>query len=261
VLPQLKKWNPPVPAEPRSPRLAVLIDADNASARIADGLFEEIAKIGEASVRRIYGDFSGARSKAWADVLSKHAIIPQQQFAYTTGKNASDITLVIDAMDLLHSGRFDGFCLVSSDSDFTRLASRIREEGIDVYGFGEQKTPESFRQACRRFVYTENLLPMSPANTPDAGSTTKSLQPPSDATSIIAKVIAQMESEDGWVPLGAVGNQLANLASDFDPRTFGFRKLSDLVRKTNAFEIDHPEGGTMRIRMKPASLRSKTKVR
>jgi hypothetical protein len=148
-----------LPTEPRSPRLAVLIDADNTSAKIADGLFEEIAKIGEASVRRIYGDFSSTRSKAWADVLSKHAIIPQQQFAYTTGKNASDITLVIDAMDLLHSGRFEGFCLVSSDSDFTRLAARIREHGIDVYGFGEQKTPESFRQACRRFVYTENLLP------------------------------------------------------------------------------------------------------
>ena len=112
-----------MPAELRSPRLAVLIDADNASAKIADGLFEEIAKIGEASVRRIYGDFSSARSKGWADILSKHAIIPHQQFAYTTGKNASDITLVIDAMDLLHSGRFDGFCLVSSDSDFTRLAA------------------------------------------------------------------------------------------------------------------------------------------
>ena len=121
-----------MPSETRSPRLAVLIDADNASAKIVDGLFEEIAKIGEASVRRIYGDFSNPRSKGWADTLSKHAIIPQQQFAYTTGKNASDITLVIDAMDLLHSGRFDGFCLVSSDSDFTRLAARIREQGVDV---------------------------------------------------------------------------------------------------------------------------------
>ena len=216
-----------------------------------DGLFEEIAKIGEASVRRIYGDFSHARSKGWAARLSTHAIIPQQQFAYTTGKNASDITLVIDAMDLLHSGRFDGFCLVSSDSDFTRLAARIREHGVDVFGFGEQKTPESFRQACRRFIYTENLLPSATANneTPAA----KSLQPPRAATQIIKKIIAQMESEDGWVPLSAVGKQLANLASDFDPRTFGFRKLSDLVRKTNSFEIDHPEGGTVRIRTKRAS--------
>src|SRR4029450_9125094 len=116
-----------MPSETRSPRLAVLIDADNASARIADGLFEEIAKLGEASVRRIYGDFSGPRLKPWADILAKHAIIPYQQFAYTTGKNAADVARVIDAMDLLHSGRFDAFCLVSSDSDFTRLASRIRE--------------------------------------------------------------------------------------------------------------------------------------
>ena len=156
--------------EDRSDRLAVLIDADNASSQIADGLFEEIAKIGEASVRRIYGDFAAQRMKGWSGVLSKHAIIPQQQFAYVTGKNASDIALVIDAMDLLHSGRFDGFCLVSSDSDFTRLAARIREQGVDVYGFGEQKTPESFRQACRRFIYTENLRPRAAASEADASS-------------------------------------------------------------------------------------------
>ncbi|TAA49859.1 NYN domain-containing protein [Shinella sp. JR1-6] len=248
-----------MPSEPRSPRLAVLIDADNASAKIADGLFEEIAKIGEASVRRIYGDFSSARSKAWAEILAKHAVIPQQQFAYKTGKNASDITLVIDAMDLLHSGRFDGFCLVSSDSDFTRLAARIREQGIDVFGFGEQKTPESFRQACRRFVYTENLMPSAPANEVESTVTAKPLQQLSAAVPIIRKVIAQMESEDGWVPLGAVGTQLANLASDFDPRTYGFRKLSDLVRKTNAFEIDHPQGGLLRIRIKPQA-KSKPKA-
>jgi uncharacterized LabA/DUF88 family protein len=173
---------------------------------------------------------------------------------------ASDITLVIDAMDLLHSGRFDGFCLVSSDSDFTRLAARIREQGVDVFGFGEQKTPESFRQACRRFIYTENLLPGA-ANSQDATSTSKPLQPPSEATPIIKKVITQMESEDGWVPLGEVGKQLANLASDFDPRTFGFRKLSDLVRKTNSFEIEHPRGGTMRIRTKaPAGTTPKPKA-
>src|ERR1700744_159033 len=150
--------------EPRAPRLAVLIDADNASARIAPGLFEELAKIGEASVRRIYGDCSGTRLKSWADVLATHAIMPHQNFAYTSGKNASDIALVIDAMDLRHSGRFAGFCLVSSDSDFTRLASRIREEGVDVFGFGEQKTPESFRQACTRFIYTENIASPADAN-------------------------------------------------------------------------------------------------
>jgi uncharacterized LabA/DUF88 family protein len=242
-----------MPSEVRSPRLAVLIDADNASAKIADGLFEEIAKIGEASVRRIYGDFSNPRSKSWADILSKHAIIPQQQFAYTTGKNASDITLVIDAMDLLNSGRFDGFCLVSSDSDFTRLAARIREHGVDVFGFGEQKTPESFRQACRRFVYTENLRGGAVSAPDTVASGPKSLQPPDAATPIIKKVITQMESEDGWVTLGELGRHLANLASDFDPRTFGFRKLSDLVRKTGAFDLDLPEGRAMRIRAKPAA--------
>ncbi|KSV61483.1 hypothetical protein N185_10690 [Sinorhizobium sp. GW3] len=183
-------------------------------------------------------------------MLAKHAIIPQQQFAYTTGKNASDITLVIDAMDLLHSGRFDGFCLVSSDSDFTRLAARIREQGVDVFGFGELKTPESFRQACRRFIYTENLLPVATSSDNDTSSTSKSLQPPSAATPIIKKVIGQMKAEDGWVPLGAVGTQLANLASDFDPRTYGFRKLSDLVRKTGSFDIDQLEGKPLRIRVK-----------
>jgi uncharacterized LabA/DUF88 family protein len=242
-----------VPIEPpRSPRLAVLIDADNASPRIAEGLFEEVAKIGEASVRRIYGDFSNDRSRGWADILSRHAIIPQQQFAYTTGKNASDITLVIDAMDLLHSARFDGFCLVSSDSDFTRLAARIREQGVDVFGFGEQKTPESFRQACRRFVYTENLLPgvaavqgTSPAANP--------LRSSAAATPILANVIRQMESEDGWVLLGTFGQRLSNLYSDFDPRTYGFAKLSGLIRSTAAFEVDAPSGGAMRIRVKPPS--------
>src|SRR6188768_1563605 len=169
-----------MPEDNRLRRFAVLIDADNTSPRIAAGLFEEIAKFGEASVRRIYGDFSGGRLRSWADILQKYAIDPYQQFAYTSGKNASDIALVIDAMDLLHSGRFDGFCLVSSDSDFTRVASRLREEGADVYGFGAQKTPESFRQACRRFVYTENLLPEAEVSAPDQqGTVPKSLQPAS----------------------------------------------------------------------------------
>ncbi|WP_225772041.1 NYN domain-containing protein [Inquilinus sp. Marseille-Q2685] len=238
-------------AEERLPRFAILIDADNTSPRIAAGLFEEVAKFGEASVRRIYGDFSGQRLKSWADILQKYAIDPYQQFAYTTGKNASDIALVIDAMDLLHSGRFDGFCLVSSDSDFTRLASRLREQGADVYGFGEQKTPESFRQACRRFIYTENLLPEAQGATPAEEPSRRPLEPPSAAIPILHKAIAQMETEDGWVGLGAVGQRLANIASDFDPRTYGYRKLSDLVRKTEAFDLDQPEGRAIRIRPRP----------
>ena len=156
-----------------SRKLAVLIDADNTSPKVADGLFEEVAKIGEASLRRIYGDFSKGQQAGWEKVLARHAILPTQQFAYTTGKNSTDITLVIDAMDLLHSGRFDGFCLVSSDSDFTRLAARIREQGVDVYGIGQQKTPEAFRQACTRFIFTENFVPE-----PDRPATATSSLPP-----------------------------------------------------------------------------------
>lgn len=242
-------------------RFAVLIDADNTSPRIAAGLFEEIAKFGEASVRRIYGDFSSTRLKSWAEILQKYAIDPYQQFAYTSGKNASDIALVIDAMDLLHSRRFDGFCLVSSDSDFTRLASRLREEGADVYGFGAQKTPESFRQACRRFIYTENLLPEAAATTPGEGTTPSSLQPASAAVPVLAKAIAQMETEDGWVSLGAVGQRLANIASDFDPRTYGFRKLSDLIRKTGAFDMEQTDGRTVRIRAKPLAQNAPARSR
>lgn len=238
--------------DPRTPRLAVLIDADNASSRIAPRLFEEIAKIGEASVRRIYGDFSGTRLKSWADVLATHAIKAHQNFAYTSGKNASDIALVIDAMDLLHTGRFDGFCLVSSDSDFTGLASRIREQGVDVYGFGEQKTPESFRQACRRFIYTENLLPEAPApgepGRPDTRPETAK-KPPSAATPLIRTAISQLDDEAGWVSLGRVGQRLAVLASDFDPRTYGQSKLSDLVDKAGGFETRRTDTGHLQIRV------------
>src|ERR1700730_17126293 len=235
----------------RLPRFAVLIDADHTSPQIAGGLFEEVAKFGEASVRRIYGDFSGGQLKSWADVLQKYAIDPYQQFAYTKGKNPSDIALVMDAMDLLRSGLFDGFCLVSSDSDFTRLASRLREQGADVYGFGAQKTPERFRQACRRFIYKENLLPAAATSSAETPSAPGPLRPRNAAIPMLKKAMMQMETEDGWVGLGAVGQRLANIASDFDPRTYGYRKLSDLVRKTGAFDIDQPEGRTMRIRAKP----------
>jgi len=237
--------------EPRTARLSVLIDADNTSHRIAVGLFEEIAKLGEASVRRIYGDFSGTRLKSWADILAQHAIVPHQNFAYTTGKNASDIALVIDAMDLLNSGRFDGFCLVSSDSDFTRLAARIREQGIDVYGFGAQKTPQSFRQACRRFFYTENLLPEAASPDRDPAQA-KSAQSPSAAIPLLQKVIAQMDDKDGWVSLSAVGKRLYNLAPDFDPRSYGHAKLGDLVKKTGAFDVKDPQGAGMAVRLKPS---------
>lgn len=237
-------------AEARAPRLAVLIDADNASARIATGLFEEIAKIGEASVRRIYGDFSGQQLSGWAKVLQTHAIMPQHTVAAVAGKNASDIALVIDAMDLLHSGRFDGFCLVSSDSDFTRLAARIREQGIDVYGFGEQKTPESFRQACRQFIYTENLLPVAPAKASGAAKATSPppKRPVSEAVRLMRTALGQLEDADGWVSLGVLGKRVLELASDFDPRTYGHAKLVDLVGKSGSFEVRRAEGGGVYVR-------------
>lgn len=239
-------------SQPHTSRLAVLIDADNASARIAPGLFEEIAKLGEASVRRIYGDFSTTRLRGWADILSGHAIMPQQNFANTVGKNASDIALVIDAMDLLHSGRFEGFCLVSSDSDFTRLAMRIREE-VPVYGFGEQKTPTSFVQACNRFIYTENLLPEAPTPAqPEKidARPASAKQPASGAVPLIRTAIAQLDDEGGWVTLGGIGSRLAILASDFDPRSYGHAKLVGLVEKTGAFDVRRNDAGGVYVRAK-----------
>lgn len=228
----------------RPQRLAILIDADNASPRMAAAIFEEIATIGEASARRIYGDFSGTRLKGWSEILATYAIIPQQNFANTVGKNASDIALVIDAMDLLHSGRFDGFCLVSSDSDFTRLAARIREQGLDVYGLGEQKTPESFRRACKRFIYTENLLPQTnPLSSLQGGPTATliagmpSKQHPAAAVPLIQRALSQMDDVDGWHFLGAVGTRLATLMPDFDPRTYGCPKLLTLIEKSEAFDV------------------------
>jgi uncharacterized LabA/DUF88 family protein len=241
-------------ASGRPPRLAVLIDAENASARIAEALFTEIATLGEASARRIYGDFASAQLAGWTRVLARFAIQPQQNFANTKGKNSGDIALVIDGMDLLHSGRFDGFCLVSSDADFTRLASRIREEGVDVYGFGEQKTPESFRQACTRFIYTENLsAPAAEGAAPAADKPTPSAarRKPSEAARLIASVIADMDEDgDGWVTVGGIGNRLRNAYPDFDQRTYGHAKLSDLIRATGRFEVQTGSGGAMRVRDK-----------
>jgi hypothetical protein len=241
----------PAPTPGRPPRLAVLIDADNTSPKVADGLFDEVAKIGEASLRRIYGDFSKGQQAGWEKVLARHAILPQQQFAYTTGKNSTDITLVIDAMDLLHSGRFDGFCLVSSDSDFTRLAARIREQGVDVYGIGRQKTPEAFRQACTRFIFTENFVAEDPGAAPAAST----LRPVSEAAELIRKALDQMEEDpEGWFQLGAVGQRMQNLSPEFDTRTFGHAKLSDLVEATARYEINRT-GPHVRLRPKPAARR------
>lgn len=239
----------------RAPRLAVLIDGENASARIAEALFTEIATLGEASARRVYGDAASPALKGWIDVLARWAIQWQQNFQNTKGKNSGDIALVIDAMDLLHSGRFDGFCLVSSDSDFTRLAARIREQGVPVYGFGERKTPESFRQACTRFIYTENLS--APAATTEGSEAVQPSSPaavrkPSEAAQLIAAAVRDMDEDgDGWVNIGGIGNRLRNAYPDFDQRTYGHAKLSDLIRATGRFDVKAGAGGAMRVRVKP----------
>jgi len=246
-----------IEAEEPSLRLAVLIDADNAQAAVIEGLLAEIARFGEATVKRIYGDFTSPASSQWKKVLNKHAIKPVQQFAYTTGKNSTDSTLIIDAMDLLYTRRFDGFCLVSSDSDFTGLALRIREEGLNVIGFGEQKTPEAFRNACHKFIFTEVLRPLpsqgagpnasasevieksaspTPPSKPDASLEN---QPKEFPREFVLQALEQASDDAGWANLGTFGSYLTKLQPDFDARLFGFKKLSELVKaKTDIFKIE-----------------------
>ena len=247
--------------EPKS--LAVLIDADNTSARYAHAIFEEIVKLGEANVRRIYGDFSGSRLGGWDDAIQSLAILQHQQRSNTTGKNAADIALVIDAMDLMHRGRLDGVCLVSSDSDFTRLTQRLREDGLAVYGFGEHKTPVAFRNACSRFIYVENLMEAAPAKgkagDATAASTAKK-EPPSKAVKIIAKAIEDSDN-DGWANLSDVGSRILGAAPDFDVRSYGCRNLVTLVEKSGGFEVDKNPGGTVRIRSKPAVRKASRKAK
>ena len=234
-----------------APSLAVLIDADNTSARYAQAIFEEIVKFGEANVRRIYGDFSGARLAKWDKAIQSLAILQHQQRSNTTGKNAADIALVIDAMDLMSKGNLDGVCLISSDSDFTRLAQRLREEGLTVYGFGERKTPEAFRNACSRFIYLENVLESGTekANGGAASASSDKKEPASKAVKLIAKAIEDMD-EDGWVNLGSVGSRIQAAAPDFDSRTYGCANLSTLVEKSGGFEIRKEPGKGVHIRRK-----------
>jgi hypothetical protein len=235
-------------------RLAVLIDADNAQPAVIEGLLAEVAKYGVASVKRIYGDFTSNQQSQWKKALLKHSINPVQQFAYTTGKNATDSSLIIDAMDLMYTRRFGGFCLVSSDSDFTRLAQRLREEGLTVYGFGERKTPDAFVQACDKFIYTEVLRAEEPVAAVAAKKATRPVAkkaapagkpatpvappaPPAKAgplplpVDMIVQAIEEASDEQGWAPLGAVGNYLNKIRPDFDPRLYGKKKLSDLLRQ------------------------------
>lgn len=241
--------------EPRAPRLCVLIDADNVPAGYAEALFEEIATLGEASVRRIYGDWSAQRLNKWAEKVAALGLVADQQFSNTKGKNASDIGLVIAAMDFLHSGLFDGFVLVSSDSDFTRLAARIREQGLDVYGIGEKKTPEAFRMACKRFIYVENLGPAetvrtaTPTATPEpARQPGNGKEPPTGAIPLIVAAMRAIDPEGEWYSLGQIGQFITQANPDFDARTYGAPKLSDLMRKLSRFEISQGPGGQLQAR-------------
>ncbi|ETA53455.1 NYN domain-containing protein [Ponticoccus alexandrii] len=220
--------------------LAVLIDADNTSPRYTKAIFDEIATLGEASVRRCYGDFSSQQMAGWNKVQAEFGLVPHHSPANTVGKNASDIALVIDAMDLMHRDRFDGFVLVSSDSDFTRLASRIREQGLDVFGMGMQKTPDAFRKACKRFIFLENL-----DSAPEKGTEAKPKKK-SDLTEVrdlVFKAMDAIEQDDDWYRLGDIGQVITAANPDFDTRTYGKRKLSDLVGELKVFETRKSSSG------------------
>lgn len=236
------------------PRLAVLIDAENIPARIADALFAAIAERGEPIVRRIYGDFSDRRLAGWHRALARHALTAQQQFTVAAGKNAADIALVIDAMDLLHAGSVDGFCLVSGDADFTRLATRMREGGLDVFGFGGPATPESFREACRSFTVLEVAEPRPPAlpppTLPPLPAALARQEPTATdpaplrqaATQLLRRAILQVPQKNGWHQLSPLGKALRDISPTFDPRHYGHAKLLTLVADTGAFELNKSSG-------------------
>jgi uncharacterized LabA/DUF88 family protein len=224
-------------------KLAVLIDADNAQPSIVDGLLAEIANYGVASVKRIYGDWTGPGLKGWKEVLLEHSIQPMQQFAYTKGKNATDSAMIIDAMDLLYTGKFDGFCIVSSDSDFTKLASRIRESGLLVYGFGEQKTPIPFVSACDKFIFTEVLRAKIDESEAIAKKSSNELKQDAKLVSLLRNAVEASSDESGWAQLGPVGNNIAKQAPEFDSRNYGYLKLGELVAATKLFELEERQVG------------------
>lgn len=244
--------------------LAVLIDADNVSANAAEAILQEIAGFGEPGLRRVYGDWSSGSLAKWKEVSLKLGLVMHQQSANTKGKNASDIGLVIDAMDILHGGKFDGFVLVSSDSDFTRLASRIREDGLEVIGIGEEKTPPSLRNVCNRFVFIENILrevdrpeappsePRSTAKRPEPAGPVKEATPskeaPSKVVPLARKAMNMIDPDGEWYSLGQVGQFIQRENPDFDPRTYGSAKLSDLLKKAGAFEVRQGTGNHLEVR-------------
>jgi hypothetical protein len=245
---------------PSDIRLAVLIDADNVSHTNIRGMMEEIARYGNATIKRIYGDWTRPNLGGWKHLLLNYAITPVQQFGYTTGKNATDSAMIIDAMDILYSEKADGFCLVSSDSDFTRLATRLREAGKTVYGIGEQKTPNAFIAACDRFIYMEILDESSheepESSTPEVAATEQkpAKQPAqakkkktikkisSDVIKLISSTISDVEDENGWAYLGEVGSLLLKKQPSFDSRNYGFEKLTPMIKAIGLYEIDVREG-------------------
>lgn len=239
---------------PGQRRLAVLIDADNAQPAIIEGLVREIVKYGIPSVKRIYGDWTTPNLAGWKSVLLDHSIQPIQQFRYTVGKNATDSAMIIDAMDLLYTRRFDGFCLVSSDSDFTRLASRIREEGLLVYGFGEEKTPKAFVSACDKFIFTKVLLTEENPDTAIRKQETKKLKGDTKLVNHLRNALEAASDDSGWAHLGAVGHHIAKQVPEFDSRNYGYKKLVDLVSAITLFEIDRRSQGTVYIRDKRSKL-------
>lgn len=227
--------------------LALLIDGDNTTPKIVGDLLAEVANYGTANVKRIYGDWTKPNLNGWKACLLEHSIQPVQQFAYTTGKNATDGAMIIDAMDLLYTGRFSGFCIVSSDSDFARLAARIREQGVTVYGFGERKTPRPFITACDKFIYFDVLNTVEEQKGIQAAAETKApaIKPHSpkaelnrDALTMLRKAVAASADDDGRANLAVVGSHLAKQAPDFDARNFGFQRLSDLVEASGIVEVE-----------------------
>ena len=230
------------PAEISQAKLAVLIDADNTQPVIIEGLLNEVAKYGIASVKRIYGDWTSNNLRSWKEKLLAYAIQPIQQFSYTVGKNATDSAMIIDAMDLLYSEKLDGFCIVSSDSDFTSLAARLRESGRTVYGFGEKKTPRAFVSVCDKFIYTE-ILRDSHEEADDEDSRIpvkqkKEFKVDRKLLKLLRDVVDDIAEESGWAYLGGVGQKINNRSADFDPRNYGFRKLGDMFRAIPQFEME-----------------------
>jgi hypothetical protein len=245
-----------------SDRLAVLIDADNISAKVASDLFEELAGYGNLTVKRAYGDWTTTHLGGWKDQLHQYAISPMQQFAYTTGKNSTDSALIIDAMDLLYSSNLDGFVIVSSDSDFTRLATRLRESGMTVYGIGARKTPQAFRDACDKFTFLE-VLRDAPEPESSTEPAAESVRDPGGLQSLLVKALNKTASDDDdWSALGALGSHLQRIDPSFDSRAYGFARLTDLVRDQPFLEtrsVESAEGrGQLWVRQKRRPARKRT---